>query len=77
MSQTPRVLDAGVAREVEYRLAMFLEWLPAEHLCEQISRVGLTGDVAYDDATGPTQLAHLEHLPVDVPRVLGGRKAMA
>jgi hypothetical protein len=72
MSQTPCVLDAGVAREVEYRLAMLLEWLPAKHFREQISRVGLAGDVAYNDATGPAQLAHLEHLPVDVTRVLRG-----
>ena len=77
MSQAPRMLYAGIAREIEYRLTMLLEGLAAEHLGEQISRIGLTRDVAHNDATSAAQLAHLVKLTINVPRVLRGREAVA
>ena len=52
MSQTSGMLNASITRKVEYRLAMLLERLASEHLGtlgEQVSRVGLARDVAYDD----------------------------
>ena len=55
---------------------MLLEWLATEHLGEQVSRVGLTRDVAHDDTASTAQLAHLKHFPVDVPRVLGRCEAV-
>ena len=67
MSQTPRMLYAGIAWEIHHGLTMLLEGLTAEHLGEQISWIGLTRDVAHNDATGAAHLAHLEHLPVDMP----------
>ena len=56
---------------------MLLEELPSEHLGEDISRVGLASDVAHDDHTSAPQLTHLEHLAVNVTRVLCGREAVA
>ena len=69
---TQAVLDAGVAGQVEDRLAVFLERLPGEDFGEEIGRIVLGADVRDGDEAGAAELAHLEHLAVNVPRVLGG-----
>ena len=56
---------------------MLLEQLPREDLGEYVRRVVVSGHVSHADAPSAAQLAHLEQLPVDVPRVLSRGEAMA
>ena len=63
------MLNAGVTREVQDGLAVLLECLPVEDLGEQVGWVRHTGNMAHGDAAGAAQLAHLEHLTIDMPRV--------
>ena len=60
------MLDAGVTREVQHKLAVFLEQLLAQDLGEQVSGVGFARDVVQGHAPSPTQLTHLKHLSIDV-----------
>ena len=71
------VLDAGVPGKVEHCLAVFLERLPRQDLGEEVGGVMLGADVGDGDDAGTPELAHLEHLPVDVAGVLGGGEAVA
>ena len=56
---------------------MLLEGLPREDLCEQVRRVVFGADVGDGDNAGAAQLTHLEHLTVDVARVLRRGEAVA
>ena len=56
---------------------MFLERLTTKDLGKDVSRVLVRCDVFHFDHAGTAELTHLEHLPIDVARVLSGRKVMA
>ena len=73
----PSVLDASVTRQVQDGLPVLLERLPAQNLREQVGGIRVARDVAHDHLARTTQLAHLEHLTVDVTRVLRGGEAVA
>ena len=71
MALAPSVLDTSVTWKVKDKLAMFLERLPREDLREQVSRIQLGRNELHVYNAGAAQLAHLEHLAVDVTRILG------
>lgn len=56
---------------------MFLERLAAEDLGEDVSCVLVRCNVFHLDHAGAAKLAHLEHISIDVARMLSGCKAMA
>ena len=66
VGSSTRGLNAGVSCGVHDELAVLLEWLPREYLGEQVSRVVLTWYVTNNDTACTAQLAHLEHLTIDV-----------
>ena len=66
VARATRTLHSISRREVEHRLAMALERLPGEDLCEEVSRVGIGRHVLHSDGAGAAKLPHLEKLPVDV-----------
>ena len=71
------MLDTGVSGQVQDDLAVLLEMLPREDLREQVRRVVIGADVGDGDDAGAAQLPYLEHLPVDMARVLRRCEAVA
>ena len=54
-------------RDVEHGLPVLLKRLLAQDLREDVSGVGLAGDVAHRHNASATKLSHLEELAVYVP----------
>ena len=64
------MLDTSVSEQIEDDLAVLLEGLPREDLREQVRRIVLSADMGDGDDPGAAQLPHLEHLTINVTRVL-------
>ena len=62
--------------EVQHGATVLFEELARKDFREDIGRVLFGRDVLHGHHAGPTQLAHLEHLAVDMARMLCGRESV-
>jgi len=59
-ARTSRLLYSGITRKIHHELAVLVKGLPAQDFGEQVSRVGITRDVAYAHYACAAQLTHLK-----------------